>query len=465
MKKSNNSAIDQARKEIESHLRGETKDKITAVNKLFQLLKLDPNYSISKLRLLAKKTQPSEVRLYLAENMSGKGLKTKHYFDILKDLSDDPDEKLLEFLEKRRRSLATGITSYYNTIGNAALENFRFQNMSEMMNMKSISSVIDDLNRMQWKFMDDILRIKPPEFDLLSTKYLEPVDFTRLIPATDDIIRKSQSAIDDVIKKQRAEFELLSTKYLGSFTDSSLNKFLEKSENQNTWLGGASIFDSAKPLVSFIQLNDIALKPITERIKRIPSFYEVQELEPVRSPPRTPVTKKAKQLLAKLKNCEPGIENWIKFQDICMEIISYCLVPPLFDAMEQSETKDKSHRRDLIYNIPHGGGAFWTYLTIKYGLGIIIDCKNYKDPLKENEVLITSKYFGKEKLTTLGLIISRKGLSPTGLKAQQDLWKDQGKMLLCLDDSDMAKMLELKDMDDEPWKIIDLKEREFRSSL
>ena len=80
-------------------------------------------------------------------------------------------------------------------------------------------------------------------------------------------------------------------------------------------------------------------------------------------------------------------------------------------------------------------------------------------------MIITSKYFEKEKLTTLGLVISRKGLSTNGLKAQQNLWRYQGKMLLCLDDNDMAKMLELKDSGEEPWKIIDLKEREFRLSF
>jgi hypothetical protein len=466
LKNPDNPANVEEREIIESYLKGDTKSKVAAVDKLFRFLKIDADYSLTKLKILASKTQPGELRLYVAENMSGKGLTTKQFFDILKTLSEDPDEKLLEFIKKRQNNLTTSLTGIYNSIGNAALENLKFQNISEIMNLKSLS-IIDDLNRAQWKFMDSISRFQPYEFDKLTAKHLESVfDFSRLVPDMNDIISKSQSAIDELMKKQRSQLENLSTKYIQSFTESPEKQLLKSlTENQTRWLGKASIFDSAKPLVSFVQLNDIALRPITDQIKRTPSFYGVQELEPVTSPSSTPATKKAKLMLAKLKSCEPGHRDWIKFQDICMEILSHCLVPPLLDPTEQSETQDKSHRRDLIYNIPHGAGPFWSYVTLKYGLGIIVECKNYRDPLKENEMIISSKYFDKKKLTALGLIITRKGLDTTGLKAQQDLWREQEKMLLCLEDNDMAKMLELKDRGEDPWKVIDFKEREFRSSF
>jgi len=455
LKKSENNSNDKERKKIEEYMRGDINSKIAAIKNLFLWLKKDPDYSLTKLKILANKTQPDDVRLFLAQNMNGKGLTTKQYFDLLKTLSQDPDKKLLEFIKKRNLATAGNLSGLYSSITNAALENLKFQSMSEMWNLKSVTSVIDDLNRNQWRFMDN-----------LTAKQLEPFNFSQLVPDMSAIISKSQSAIEDLIKKQQSQFENLSTKYLESVNDSYRKEFLKGlTETQTKWLDKASIFDSAKPLLLFVQLNDMALRPITEQIKRTPSYYAVQELEPVSSPPSTPVTKKAKDLLAKLKNCDPGIDNWVEYQDICMEILSYCLVPPLLDPTEQSNTQDRSHRRDLIYHIPHGAGPFWSYLTLKYGLGIIVDCKNYRDPLRENEMIITSKYFEKKKLTTLGLVISRKGLSTNGLKAQQDLWRDQEKMLLCLDDNDMAKMLELKDRGEEPWKIIDLKEREFRLSF
>jgi len=497
LKKSENNSNDKERKKIEEYMRGDINSKIAAIKNLFLWLKKDPDYSLTKLKILANKTQPDDVRLFLAQNMNGKGLTTKQYFDLLKTLSQDPDKKLLEFIKKRNLATAGNLSGLYSSITNAALENLKFQSMSEMWNLKSVTSVIDDLNRNQWRFMDnltakqlepfnfsqlvpdmsaiisksqsaieDLIKKQQSQFHEITAKQLEPFNFSQLVPDMSAIISKSQSAIEDLIKKQQSQFENLSTKYLESVNDSYRKEFLKGlTETQTKWLDKASIFDSAKPLLLFVQLNDMALRPITEQIKRTPSYYAVQELEPVSSPPSTPVTKKAKDLLAKLKNCDPGIDNWVEYQDICMEILSYCLVPPLLDPTEQSNTQDRSHRRDLIYHIPHGAGPFWSYLTLKYGLGIIVDCKNYRDPLRENEMIITSKYFEKKKLTTLGLVISRKGLSTNGLKAQQDLWRDQEKMLLCLDDNDMAKMLELKDRGEEPWKIIDLKEREFRLSF
>lgn len=46
-------------------------------------------------------------------------------------------------------------------------------------------------------------------------------------------------------------------------------------------------------------------------------------------------------------------------------------------------------------------------------------------------------------------------------KTQEDLWKEQGKILLSLNDKDLEKMLELKENHDEPWKVIDNIIREF----
>jgi len=98
-------------------------------------------------------------------------------------------------------------------------------------------------------------------------------------------------------------------------------------------------------------------------------------------------------------------------------------------------------------------------------LAIVAECKNYKKPLDENELIISVKYVGKKKLSTLILIISRTGLSRSGHSTQQKIWNQEEKMLLCLNDSDLAKMIELKDTGDESWKVIDYHIRKLRSSL
>ena len=50
-------------------------------------------------------------------------------------------------------------------------------------------------------------------------------------------------------------------------------------------------------------------------------------------------------------------------------------------------------------------------------------------------------------------------------KAQENIWKEEGKMLLCINDNDLEKMLELKENHDEPWKVIDDGIHSFLMSL
>ena len=193
-------------------------------------------------------------------------------------------------------------------------------------------------------------------------------------------------------------------------------------------------------------------------------FYPKRDLEPLKSDIeiREP---KTKILVSKLKSCIPGRQQWKQYQSICKEILCYCLVPPLLEPIEQSATIDNLHIRDLIFNIPLDLGGFWTYITNRFGLALIFECKNYEDYVRQNELVISSKYVGNRKLTEMGLMVTRKGLHENAQKTQENLWKEQGKMLLCLNDNDLEKMVELKEKNDEPWKVIDNKIREFLVSL
>jgi hypothetical protein len=98
-------------------------------------------------------------------------------------------------------------------------------------------------------------------------------------------------------------------------------------------------------------------------------------------------------------------------------------------------------------------------------MAIIVECKNYTEPLKENQTIISSKYLDRKKLTRLGLMVTRRGLHQGGIKAQENQWIRDDKMIICLRDEDLIKMLELKENNDEPWKVIDNLIRQFLSSL
>lgn len=59
----------------------------------------------------------------------------------------------------------------------------------------------------------------------------------------------------------------------------------------------------------------------------------------------------------------------------------------------------------------------------------------------------------------------RAGLSEGGKKGQKERWEQGDKLLICLNDQDLIKMLELKEKEDEPWKVIDKGIVDFLKSL
>jgi hypothetical protein len=195
-------------------------------------------------------------------------------------------------------------------------------------------------------------------------------------------------------------------------------------------------------------------------------FYPEIELDTLTTKPEIPPKSKAQELVERLKNCQPGQVHWREYEDVCKEILSYCLEPPLLPPEEQSVTADGLHKRDLIFHIPMDNlPGFWHYILTVYGRAVIVDCKNYSHELKENEIVIASKYLGKKKLTKLGLLVTRAGLSEGGKKGQKERWEQEDKLLICLNDQDLIKMLELKEKEDEPWKVIDKGIVDFLKSL
>jgi hypothetical protein len=214
----------------------------------------------------------------------------------------------------------------------------------------------------------------------------------------------------------------------------------------------------------------IVSKRILESLARsaqaaLPSYYPLPELEVIgRSYPELKASH-ATQLKSKLAKCVPGKLSWKDHQNICREILSYTLVPPLLDPSEETTTADRSQRRDLIFHIPYDVKGFWAHIQMNYkSLALIVDCKNYAGLLPENQITITAKYLNEKGLGLFGIILCRRGLSESAKRTQERLWED-GKMLLALDDHDLENMLSLKEAGEDPSKVIDNAMRTFRQSV
>jgi len=448
--------ISSAWKDIVKTSKGNIASRCQAIDLLFEFHRKDPESSLHLLKRLASSDQPKEVRLYLAKKMQNSGLLTIEYYDLLKTLFDNPDKEVVAFIVTTNQPIFTQ-ANFQNILGNTFFDFLKSQrlafdsliNRPFRFNERPFLSITQDITKNHNLFVDEMSKIH---------KKLSQ-DLNR------GITTAGSRSFGDFLKSQPSALSFKNAAAFQSINDTMSKLLKSTAEKQNKWLKDVGSFNSAKPFVSFIDVNNLALSPLKAQIRRTAGFYSPQELESVKLPPATPSNKKAQSLISRLKECKPGIPDWNKYQDICEEILTYCMVPPLLEPISQSRTRDGMHIRDLIFHIPHGLSGFWTYLISKYGTAIIVECKNYTDTLSENELIISSKYYGKKKLTNLGLVLTRNGLSNNGLKAQEKLWDKEDKMLLVLTDEDLKKMLELKDKGDKPWMIVDFHEREFLSSL
>ena len=238
-------------------------------------------------------------------------------------------------------------------------------------------------------------------------KQLEPISKIQI-----DVIPNPEFFSENLLKLEN-NFQLINTENLK--ITKKLKPLIDFSENFPNF--DPSTLIPSKHLVNFAQnIDTISSQLNKDLLGSQINYYAPIELEEVEKPKKKSKKKKIQNLIKKLQACKPGKKDWKKYEDICNEIFSYCFSPDLDEPLVQSFTEDKLHRRDLIFYIPHGLGGFWEFIILKFGLGIVIDCKNYSSEISDNEVRIATKYLGKKKLTTFGLIISRKTLSKSGKK-------------------------------------------------
>ena len=193
------------------------------------------------------------------------------------------------------------------------------------------------------------------------------------------------------------------------------------------------------------------------------SYYPPAQLQVI-DEVKAPIT--PNPLIQRLRNCPSGKEHWKEYQDICVDILEHTLCPPLMPPEEERPTGTGLHRRDIIMHIPLDAPLFWYSLRLAYSaLAIIVECKNYRNEIPANDVVISSKYFGKKKLSLFGIILTRKGLDGGARKQQRSLWQNEDKMIICLNDADLEKMVLLQDSGEDPSVVIDKAIRDLRASL
>lgn len=160
---------------------------------------------------------------------------------------------------------------------------------------------------------------------------------------------------------------------------------------------------------------------------------------------------KGTEYCEKLKTLKPGKTNWAKYERLCFDIFQYLFGEHLNGWHKQKTTVDGLNRYDLVCRIKSSNNSFWNFLandlSSRY---VIIEFKNYKDKIKQGQVLTTEKYLLETALRKVAIICTRKGADTNAIKATQGAMREQGKLMIVIDDNFLCQMLKDKQTGNDP---------------
>lgn len=153
----------------------------------------------------------------------------------------------------------------------------------------------------------------------------------------------------------------------------------------------------------------------------------------------------------RLESIKTGKEQFKEYETICIDILKYVLGNYLTLWETQEQSNGGLYRFDMCCKIKNGADKdfFDTikhYFRTKY---IVFEFKNYKDKISQKEIYTTEKYLYEKALRKVAVIISRFGADENALQAARGSLRENGKLILCLSDSDLLEMIKLKDQGDQ----------------
>lgn len=171
------------------------------------------------------------------------------------------------------------------------------------------------------------------------------------------------------------------------------------------------------------------------------------------------------ELCKKLSNVPAGRDGWSMYEVLCQQILEYLFSTELSAWRRQQSMDEGAGRYDLVCRIASSKG-FWNFLTqhlnSRYA---VFEFKNYSDEIRQGQVLTTEKYLFANGLRRFALIICRKGADPNAIRAAQGAMREEGKLILILDDQDICAMLHKRENGDDPSDYLFEKADDFLLEL
>lgn len=161
----------------------------------------------------------------------------------------------------------------------------------------------------------------------------------------------------------------------------------------------------------------------------------------------------AEQWRNKLEKCRPGNKDFYVYENIGTEILEYLFSTSLKRVSRQESTNDGKQRRDLLFRNQRIG-LFWNRVADRYKADfIIVDFKNYKDPIGPDVINDVQKYTNKA-LGNFVLVICRKGQNPSAFMGQLRAYRNHDQIILVVNDEQLIEMIQLKERNESSEEVL-----------
>jgi hypothetical protein len=88
--------------------------------------------------------------------------------------------------------------------------------------------------------------------------------------------------------------------------------------------------------------------------------------------------------------------------------------------------------------------GLWHYWAVVYGSDLImVECKNYSNPIGPAEVDLTTKYLRRPGLARLAFVATRQPPNAQAIETAREIYRTDGKLFIFLTDRELTDLAEL----------------------
>ena len=158
-----------------------------------------------------------------------------------------------------------------------------------------------------------------------------------------------------------------------------------------------------------------------------------------------------------LRKIPAGIENATLYENLCVDIMKHLFSDGVEFFEPQKTSSNGLYRFDFCGKVKlEKKDEFWdtieTFFQTKY---VVFEFKNYANEITQKEIYTTEKYLYEKALRRVAIIVTRQGMDENAKKAARGSPREQGKLILCLSDGDVNKLIEMKQNGENPTNYLE----------